>query len=137
MRFMGIDYGTKRIGVAISDPLCTMAHPLEVVDVRGDNSHIERIKDIAEKYNITHVIVGLPYNMDGSIGDCGNSIMEWSRQLEESIGLPVTLWDERLTTYEAQNILIHSNMRRIKKRQVVDKIAASLILKGYLDSLNT
>jgi len=137
MRFMGIDYGTKRIGVAISDPLCTMAHPLEVVDVRGDNSHIERIKDIARGYNITHVIVGLPYNMDGSIGDCGNSIIEWSRQLEESIGLPVTLWDERLTTYEAQDLLTRSNVRRKRQRQVRDKIAAGFILKGYLDSLST
>jgi len=137
MRFMGIDYGTRRIGVAISDPLCTMAHPLDVIDVRKDNSHIERIRDIAKGYNITHVIVGLPYNMDGSIGDCGKSIIEWSRQLENGIGLPVTLWDERLTTYEAQDLLTRSNVRRRRQRQVRDKIAAGFILKGYLDSLNT
>jgi putative Holliday junction resolvase len=132
---MGIDYGNKRIGVAISDPWCTMAHPLEVINVRKDNSHVKKIEDIINKYEITNIVVGLPYNMNGTIGDGAKTVMEWAKQLEERVNLPVTLFDERLTTCEAHELLAGANVRGKKKRQVIDKIAASVILKEYLDSI--
>ncbi len=136
MRVMGIDYGNKRIGVAISDPWCTMAHPLEVIGVKKDDSHMGKIEDIIKNYEITHIVVGLPYNMDGTIGDSAKTVMEWAKQLEQRVNLPVTLFDERLTTCEAYNLIAGSNVRKAKKRQVIDKIAASMILKEYLNLLN-
>ncbi len=135
MRFMGLDYGTKRIGVAISDTGCTMAHPLEVIEVKGDGSSMSRIKEIASSYGITHVVVGLPYNMDGSIGDIARQVMKWSEELEAFLGLPVVLWDERLTSFEAEGMMIDFNVKARKRRQVIDKIAAGIMLKSYLDSL--
>ncbi len=134
MRIMGIDYGSKRIGVAISDPSCTMAHPLDTILVREDGSHMERLKAIVSDYDVSKIVVGLPYNMDGSTGDSANKVMQWSGELQTELGLPVELWDERLTTYEAHELLIHFKVKGQKRRQIVDKIAASIILKSYLDA---
>jgi putative Holliday junction resolvase len=134
MRIMGLDYGTKRIGVAISDPECIMAHPLDTVEVRADGSHIAILVNIARDYEVTQIVVGLPYNMDGSIGESGERVIEWSEQLKTSLGLPVLLWDERLTTSEAHEFLMNLNVKGKKRKSIVDKIAASIILKDYLDS---
>lgn len=137
MRVMGVDYGTKRIGVAISDPSCTMAHPLDVVKVKADGSHMEHLRAIVREYEITKIVVGLPYNMDGSIGTSGENVIAWSEQLGSALGLPVVLWDERLTTSEAHDFLLNLNVRGKKRKHIVDKIAASIILKDYLDSAKT
>ena len=137
MRVMGIDYGTKRIGVAISDPGCTMAHPLDIVQVRADGSHMEHLQAIVREYEITKVVVGLPYNMDGTIGTTGEKVIAWSEKLGSALGLPVELWDERLTTFEAHGFLLDLNVRRKKRKHIVDKIAASIILNNYLDSMKT
>ncbi|HOI07734.1 MAG TPA: Holliday junction resolvase RuvX [Deltaproteobacteria bacterium] len=131
---MGIDYGTKRIGVAISDPSCTMAHPLDIIPVREDGSHMESLKKIARDYQVEKIVVGLPYNMEGDMGESAHKVMQWSQELGQALGLPVDLWDERLTTSEAHELLMHLKVKGPKRRQVVDKIAASIILKSYLDA---
>lgn len=137
MRIMGIDYGTKRIGVAISDPSCTMAHPLDTILVREDGSHMELLKGIVRDYDVQKIVVGLPYNMDGSEGESANKVMQWSGELGIALGLPVELWDERLTTSEAHEFLMHFKVKGPKRRQIVDKIAASIILKSYLDATHS
>ena len=137
MRVMGIDYGTKRIGVAISDPFCTMAHPIDIVKVKADGSHMEDLKKIVREYEITKIVVGLPYNMDGTIGTSGEKVIAWSEQLGIVLGLPVVLWDERLTTSQAHDFLLGLNVRGKKRKHIVDKIAAGIILKDYLDSEKT
>jgi len=131
---MCIDYGTKRIGIAISDPFCTMAHPLDTVAVKADGSHIEHIRALAGEYEITLVVVGLPYNMDGTIGASGEKVIAWSKELESLLSLPVVLWDERLTTSEAHDFLIHLKVKGKQRKNIVDKIAASIILNDYLNS---
>jgi len=134
MRIMGIDYGTKRIGIAISDPSCTIAHPLETIPVRKDGSHMELLGKIVRDYEITKVVVGLPVNMDGSMGESSRKVVEWSELLGRSLGVPVELWDERLTTSEAHELLIRLEVKGRKRRHVIDKIAASIILQDYLEA---
>lgn len=135
MVIMGIDYGTKRIGIALSDPRATMALPLETIPRKGDDSHLERIKKLAADYRVARIVVGLPYNMDGTLSALGTDVLAWARQLEHFLGLPVLLWDERLSTFEAHEMLGALQVKTKKRRQVVDQLAASLILKDYLDSL--
>ena len=137
MRIMGIDYGTKRIGVTVSDPACTMAHPLDIVLVREDGSHIESLKKIARDYQVDRVVVGLPFNMDGDMGESALKVARWSEDLCRQLDLPVELWDERLTTFEAHGFLLDLNVRGKKRKHIVDKIAASIILNNYLDSMKT
>jgi putative Holliday junction resolvase len=134
MRIMGIDYGTKRIGVAVSDPSGTMAHPLDIVPVREDGSHIEALKKIALDYQVEKLVVGLPYNMEGDVGVSAQKVMLWAEELGRALNLPVDLWDERLTTAEAHELLMHLKVKGPRRRQIVDKIAASIILKSYLDA---
>lgn len=134
MRILGIDYGNKRIGVAVSDPGCTMAHPLQTVRVKPDGSHFQEILEIARSFQADRVVVGLPYNMDGSLGFKAEEVFRWGGELMERIGLPVIFWDERLSTSEAHDLLIGLSIRGKKRRTIVDKIAAGIILQGYLDA---
>ncbi len=131
---MGIDYGTKRIGVAISDPSCTMAHPLETIQVRDDGSLMQNLKSLIKDYSVDKIVVGLPYNMDGTEGISAGRVTEWAKGLEQITGLPVTFWDERLTTSEAHEILKELSVKGPKKKKIIDKLAASLILKSYLEA---
>jgi len=135
MRIMGLDFGTKRIGVAISDPECSMAHPLDTVEVRTDGSHMDKIQVIAREYSIAKVVIGLPYNMDGSIGPSGEKVLLWAEEIKTLLEVPVVFWDERLTTSQAHEFLIGLKVKGKKRKLVVDKIAAGIILKDYLDSL--
>jgi putative Holliday junction resolvase len=137
MRFLGLDYGSKRIGVALSDPDGTMAFPIETIQVKPDGSHFRDIKAIIDAYQVARLVVGLPYNMDGSLGDRAREVMLWGGQIEALLGIPVIFWDERLSTSEAHEMLIGINVKGRKRKSIVDKIAASIILKGYLDSENT
>lgn len=134
MRIMGIDYGTRRIGVAISDPSCTMAHPLDTVQVKGDGSHMEQIEKIVRDYEVGKIVVGLPVNMDGSMGESARKVMGWAEALERSVDVPVELWDERLTTSEAHEFLIRLEVKGKKRRHIIDKIAASIMLQDYLEA---
>lgn len=137
MRIMGIDYGTKRIGVAISDPSCTMAHPLETIPVRDNGAHMESLKAIIHDYHVEKIVVGLPYNMDGGVGESANKVILWAKDLEAVVKLPVELWDERLTTSEAYEILIRMNIKGPKRKKLIDKIAASIMLQSYLDAMRS
>jgi putative holliday junction resolvase len=134
MRIMGIDYGSKRIGIAISDPYCTIAHPLETIMVRLDSSHTESLKVIIHDYEVKKIAVGLPLNMSGEMGDSAKRVLLWAKDLEASLELPVELWDERLTTSEAYEILIRMNIKGPKRKKMIDKIAASIMLQSYLDA---
>lgn len=134
MRILGVDYGNKRIGIAVSDPGCIMAHPIQTIQVKTDGSHVQEIIEIARSFQVDRVVVGLPYNMDGSLGFKGEEVILWGREFEQMIGLPVIFWDERLSTAEAHDMLLGLNVKGKKRRAIVDKIAASIILQGYLDS---
>ncbi len=131
---MCIDYGTKRIGVAVSDPSCTMSHPLETIQVRENGDHMESLKGVIRDYQVEKIVVGLPYDMDGTEGESAKKVIQWAQDLEQILCLPVDLWDERLSTSEAHEILLHMKVKGPKKRQLVDKIAASIILQSYLDA---
>jgi putative Holliday junction resolvase len=134
MRLLGIDYGIKRIGIALSDPSGTMAHPLETIPVKPDGSHINEIQKIIRAYQVEKLVVGLPYNMDGTLGPAGEAAISWGENLGKTLGIPVDFWDERLTTSEAHDFLIHMKVKGKKRKDLVDKIAAGIILKDYMEA---
>ncbi|AIS52334.1 putative holliday junction resolvase [Thermoanaerobacter kivui] len=135
MRVMALDVGDKTIGVAISDPLGTIAQGLTTIKRNSNQKDLERIKEIVNQYKVEIIIVGLPKNMDGSIGPQGQKVLKFADFLKENFEIPVMLWDERLTTVEAERVLIEkANVSRKKRKKVIDKLAAVLILQGYLDS---
>ncbi|MGN7357926.1 Holliday junction resolvase RuvX [Paenibacillus sp. SAF-054] len=134
MRIMGLDYGDRKIGVAVSDLFGWTAQGLEVVERRRDGAEMERIADLVREYEVEELVVGLPKNMNGSIGPRGEICIDFADKLKEMLELPVHLWDERLTTVSAERTLIEADVSRKKRKQVVDKMAASLILQNYLDS---
>ncbi|ASS66279.1 MULTISPECIES: Holliday junction resolvase RuvX [Paenibacillus] len=133
MRLMGLDYGDRRIGVALSDPMGWTAQGLEVVQ-RRDGSEMQRLAALAAEHEVVGIVVGLPKNMNGSIGPRGEICIAFAEELGQVLNLPVHLWDERLTTVSAERTLIEADVSRKKRKQVVDKMAAALILQNYLDS---
>ena len=138
MRILGLDYGSKTIGVAISDELMITAQGLETIERKKENQlrkSLARIETICEEYTVEKIVLGFPKNMDNSIGEQAERAQEFKESLERRTGLEVILWDERLTTISAQRILNEGNVRgRIEQKKVIDKIAATFILQGYLDS---
>jgi putative Holliday junction resolvase len=134
MRIMALDMGEKRIGVAVSDELLLTAQGLCVVDSRGVAKDLVQIADLAEKEHVTLIVIGLPRNMNGSRGPKEEKAREFGRLLlEKQPDVPVDFWDERLTTAAARRMLVDADMSRARRRQVVDKVAAVLILQGYMD----
>jgi putative Holliday junction resolvase len=136
MRVMGLDIGEKRIGIAISDPLCYTAQGKTVMERRGVGNDIQTIKDLVSAEEVTALVVGLPKNMDGTLGEGAERVLTFVRMLEGALSMAIILWDERWTTVEATRVLLEADMTRQKRRKVVDKVAAVLILQGYLDSLD-
>lgn len=135
MRIMGLDLGDKRIGVALSDPMGWTAQGLEVITSKGSTeADIKKIKEVAMQYEVERVVVGLPRNMDGSPGPRAEKARAFAGRLAKALDLPVEMWDERLTTVAAERLLIEADMSRARRRQVIDKMAAALILQNYLDS---
>ncbi|MTI84205.1 MAG: Holliday junction resolvase RuvX [Firmicutes bacterium] len=135
MRIMGLDVGDKTIGIAISDALGLTAQGVEVIRRTGGFAQdLKRLKELVREQEVTKIVVGLPRNMNGTIGPQGEKVMEFINEIEEGLGLPVETWDERLTTVQAERLLISADMSRAKRRKVIDKMAASLILQGFLDS---
>jgi len=130
MRIMGLDVGEKRIGVAVSDLLGYTAQGISVI--KRENT--EELKEIVSDYNIEKIVVGLPKNMDGSIGEQGKKVLDFIEELKKEINLLILTWDERLTTKEAEGVLLKADLSRAKRKKVIDKLAAALILQGYLDS---
>ena len=131
---MGLDVGTKRIGVAVSDQTGKLAQGRGVVSRTSDKDAIEEIGKIIGEYEVKEIVVGLPLNMDGTKGERALDSEKFSDALKKETGLPVKLWDERLSTKEVEDVLIAADVSRGKRKKVVDKLAAQIILQGYLDS---
>ena len=139
MRIMGLDYGSKTVGVAISDSLCITAQGIETIERKEENKlrkTLARIEELAKEYEVDRIVLGFPKNMNNTIGDRAEKSLELKAMLERRTGLSVIMWDERLTTVEAERTLMESNVRRENRKKYVDKIAAVFILQGYLDSLS-
>ena len=139
MRIMGLDYGSKTVGVAISDPLGFTAQGIETIDRKEENKlrkTLARIEELAKEYQVETIVVGLPKNMNNTLGERAEKTLEFKEMLERRTGLPIVMWDERLTTVEAERTLMESNVRREDRKKYIDKIAAVFILQGYLDSLS-
>jgi len=139
MRIMGLDYGSKTVGVAICDPLGITAQGIETIERKEENKlrkTLARIEALVAEYGVEKIVLGFPKNMNNTIGERAEKTLDLKEALERRTGLPVILWDERLTTVEAERTLIESGVRRENRKQYVDKIAAVFILQGYLDSLS-
>lgn len=138
MRVLGLDYGSKTVGVAICDPLGWTAQPVETI-VRNEENKLRktlaRIEALVKEYGVEKIVLGLPRNMDGSSGERVKKTLEFKAMLERRTKLPIILWDERLTTVAAEEILMESGIRRENRKAYVDQIAAGLILQEYLDSI--
>lgn len=136
MRIIGLDYGTKTVGVAISDSLGITAQGIETI-VRKEENKLRktyaRIEALIEEYQIEEVVVGLPKNMNNTLGERAEACKEFAENIERRTGLSVIMWDERLTTVSANQVLMESGVRRENRKAVIDKIAAVFILQGYLD----
>ena len=138
MRWMGLDYGSKTVGIAISDPLGLTAQPVEIVRRKSENKlrqTLARIEELIREYQVAELVLGFPKNMNNTLGERAVKSLEFKEMLERRTGLPVVMWDERLTTVEANRALIEGKVRREKRGRYVDAIAAVLILQGYLDNM--
>lgn len=139
MRVMGLDYGSKTVGVAISDALKITAQGIETIERKEENKlrkTLARIEELAKEYEVESIVLGLPKNMNNTMGERAEKTLEFKAMLERRTGLPIVLWDERLTTVEAERTLIESKVRREERKRYIDKIAAVFILQGYLDSIS-
>ena len=133
MRIMGLDIGSRTIGVAISDELDITAQGLKTIRRKSFTEDIEELTRIIQQFDIKKVVVGLPKNMDGTIGIQAERIFRWIKSFQEKMAIPVVTWDERLSTVGASRILLEADLSRKKRKGVIDKIAAVLILQGYMD----
>ena len=136
MRVLGLDFGSKTTGVAVSDPLGLTAQGVETITRKDENKLRQtcaRIEALIQEYEIETIVLGYPKNMNNTLGERVEKTLAFKEMLERRTGLPVILWDERLTTTAAEQILIESGVRRENRKSVIDKIAAALILQGYLD----
>lgn len=135
MRILGIDYGAKRIGVAICDELGITAQALAVIERKNKNKDFETIGNFIKTYGVEKIVIGYPLRLDGTAGIQCEKVDAFIRNLETLFSLPVIRWDEAFSTKEAEEIMREANIRIKKKKGVVDKIAAGMILQGYLDHL--
>ena len=133
MRALGVDFGRKRIGVALSDPLGLTASPFCVIKVASIDKAIDELATLATEHEVEVMVVGVPYNMDGTSGQAARAALKFMDRLREKTGLKVEGVDERLTTASAERALIEGDVSRAKRKTVVDKVAAALILQTYLD----
>ena len=139
MRIMGLDYGSKTVGVAVCDPLGITAQAVETITRKDENKlrqTLARIEALAKEYGVEKFVLGYPKNMNNTVGDRAQKSEELKAALERRTGLPVELWDERLTTVAAERVLMESGVRREHRKESVDQIAAAMILQGYLDHLS-
>jgi putative Holliday junction resolvase len=138
MRIMGLDLGSKTVGVAVSDPLGITAQGVEIIRRESEDKlrrTLARIEELAREYEVGTFVLGYPKHMDNSIGERAQKSEAFKEKLQKRTGLPVILWDERLTTVAADNAMLEAGLSREKRKDYVDMIAAALILQGYLDSL--
>ena len=136
MRILGIDYGSKRIGLSVCDELGFTAQGLATITRKNKEKDMEEISRFVEKYNVEKIVIGFPIRLDGTEGIQCEKVNIFAGILETRFSIPVIKWDESLSTKEAETILIEANMSRKKRKKVVDKLAATIILQGYLDYLD-
>ncbi|MFA5146390.1 MAG: Holliday junction resolvase RuvX [Candidatus Omnitrophota bacterium] len=134
MRIMALDVGTRRIGVALSDELLITAQGAETIERKEPDRDMALIKDFASKNSVGEIVVGLPLNMNGSYSAKTKEVVQFMDGLSRSVGLPITTWDERLTTVQAERAMLEADLSRAKRRRRADKVAAQIILQSYLDS---
>ncbi|MBE7414171.1 MAG: Holliday junction resolvase RuvX [Deltaproteobacteria bacterium] len=135
MRVMGLDIGKKTIGVALSDPAGITAQPVTTIKRTTLSKDMEEVLGLAAEHEVTSIVAGLPLNMDGSRSPQTEFVLKFLEKLKERTDMPVKTWDERLSTVAVERLLIEGEMRREKRKEVVDKLAAAYILQGYLDSI--
>ena len=137
MRILGLDYGSRTVGVAVSDPLGIIAQPVETIWRKEENKlrrTLARIEELIRTYEVEQLVLGLPKNMNNTLGERAEYTLEFKEKLEKRTGLPVCLWDERLTSAQAERVLMEAGVRRENRKQHLDMMAAVLILQSYLDS---
>ncbi|EUJ25041.1 Holliday junction resolvase-like protein [Listeria grandensis FSL F6-0971] len=138
MRTMGLDVGSVTVGVAISDELGWTAQGIETITIneRAKQFGYDRVKELVAEYGVTKIVVGWPKNMNNTVGERAEASEKYAEVLENRVGVPVVLWDERLTTAAAERTLLEADVSRKKRKKVIDKLAAVMILQSYLDSNN-
>jgi len=134
VRVLGIDYGEKRIGLAVSDPMGWTAQGLETLANTKKSAVLEGLKKVALEYGVTEVVIGLPINMNGTHGPKAKEVLELVPKIEAALGVPVSTWDERLSSREATRFMIEGGLSRRRQRETSDRVAATLILQTYLES---
>ena len=134
MRILSVDLGEKRVGLAISDPLGFTAQGLETLAVVSKQKALESLVKLCRERGVEEIVVGLPVNMNGTLGPKANEALDWVKRLEEALALPVKTWDERLTSREAGRLMIEEGLSRGRQRGESDRLAATLILQNYLES---
>ena len=134
MRILALDHGTKRVGVAVSDEMKLIALPLEFIFTEPFDAFISRLQQVLAEKPCELILVGLPRNMDGSYGPAAEKVREFIEHLKEAVSVPVRTWDERLTSAQANRVLLQGNVRRQERKQKVDAMAAAILLQSYLDS---
>jgi len=135
MRILAIDHGTRRMGIAISDELKTIAQPLEFIPADPFAAFVTRLQQIIVEKPVELILVGMPRNMDGTYGPAAEKVKQFIAALQQQINVPIRTWDERLTTAQAIRFLIAADVRRRDRKQRVDQTAAAILLQSYLDSL--
>lgn len=134
VRIMGIDFGTKRIGIAISDELLITAQGSDSIERDAAGADIKKITDLARDRGVEEIIIGLPLNMNGTYSAKTKEVVEFRDELTRAVNIPVKTWDERLTSMQAEKVLLEADASRAKRRKVTDRLAAQIILQSYLDS---
>lgn len=134
MRILGLDVGDQKIGMALSDQLGWTAQGLGTLQRSGDEQDLDALVQIIKKYEVKRVVVGLPKNMNGSLGPQAQKVLEFAQKLQARCDVPVVYWDERLSTVLAERALLEADVSRKKRKQVIDKMAAVVILQSYLDN---
>jgi putative Holliday junction resolvase len=135
MRILAIDHGSKRIGIAVSDELKMIAQPLEFIPAAPFPAFLARLNELINEKEVELILIGMPRNMDGSYGPAAEKVQEFVEALKSLVSVPVKLWDERLTSAQANRVLIQGNVRRDKRKEKVDAMAAAILLQSYLDGL--
>jgi len=135
MRVLGLDIGDKTIGIAISDPLGYTAQGITTIRRKSEAMDMEELKRICKEYSVDTIVSGLPKNMNNTIGPQGEKVIKLCEVIKQNIDIPIIMWDERLTTVAANRAMLEADLSRAKRKKIVDKVAATYILQGYLDSI--
>ena len=136
LRILGLDVGNKTIGVALSDPLGITAQGITTIRRKGEDRDIEELKSLCDEYKVEIIVCGLPKNMNGTLGPQSEKVLKFCHSIEQVINLPIKMWDERLTTVAANRAMLEADLSRAKRKKIVDKMAATYILQGYLDRIS-